>query len=114
MTIPAVPLSPAQAKALQHESIPAFVFEELNKLITADISYGRATVPVPTLAQAVRARIASLPEYAEVAQASSLPHHWLSSENIRRTYEPAGWKVEYDRPAYYESGEAKFFFTERR
>lgn len=110
----ASPLSPAQAKALQHESIPGFVFEECNRLITAGLSFGRATVSVPDLVQAIRKRMAPMPEYREVCDAQSLPSHWVSSENIRRTYEPAGWKVEYDRPAYYESGEAKFFFTERR
>ncbi len=112
MNVPATPLSPSQAKALQHESIPGFVFEECNKLITQDLSNGRATVTYNALLTAVRARAADMPGYAHLG--SDVPQHWVSPENIRRTYEPAGWKVEFDRPAYYESGESKFFFSERR
>lgn len=112
MNVPATPLSPSQAKALQHESVPGFVFDECNKLITAGLRHGQATVTYNDLLTAVRARVAGLPEYAHMD--SDVPQHWVSPENIRRAYEPVGWNVEFDRPAYYESGESKFLFTERR
>ena len=114
MSIPSEPISPQQAKALQHGAIPGFVFEECNRLLALNLKNGRAEVFVPELSDAVNARMAWFPEYERMLKTDTRPEHWLSPENIRRTYEPAGWSVEYDRPAYYEKGQAKFIFTERR
>lgn len=114
MTYPSVPMSPEQAKALQHQSIPPFVFEECNRLLTASLSSGRASVSLPKLLDAVFARTSGMADYSHIRARNELPSHWTSPENIHRTYSPAGWDVVFDRPAYFESGESTFYFSERR
>ncbi len=114
MTVPSTPITPEQAQALQCESIPAFVFEELNAMIAARLSYGVARVPLVALMEAVFARTRALPEHAGIRRWQDLPAHWLSPANVLRTYERTGWSVQFDRPAYFESGESTFIFRSVR
>ncbi len=114
MSVPSTPISPSQAQDLQHASIPAFVFEEMNAMIAARLSHGVARVPLVALMEAVFSRTRALAEHAHIERWQDLPAHWFSYPNVLRTYGPVGWSVEFNRPAYFESGESTIVLRAQR
>lgn len=98
------PISPDAIGAEQAVQFPAAVFDAFNAEIASRFSNDRATV----LQAAVVTRLVAGGAFTrkEIFESGYL--------NIEEAYRAAGWDVEYDKPGYNESGEAKFVFTRAR
>lgn len=95
-------ISPTEAKKFKVETIPAVVFDAVNELLSLNLSSGRAHISQPQLVEKITSK--------GIARADIFANNWLSFSPV---YEAQGWKVVYDRPAYNESGEAHWVFTEK-
>ncbi len=93
------PITPQEVGAAKVAHIPAAVFDAFNAEIARHFTNGSATVRQ----EAVERRLieGGLPR-SEIFEAG-----WL---NVEEAYRSAGWKVEYDKPGYNETGEATFKF----
>lgn len=94
------PISPDEVHGRKLEAIPQQVFEAFNELIAQNFSHGAATVRQKTVVDNIIDRMGCSRE--EIYN-----KHWLDIEDL---YRNAGWKVEYDKPGYNESGNAYFKF----
>jgi hypothetical protein len=93
------PITPAEVGAAKAVHIPAAVFEAFNVEIARRYSHGSAQV----LQKDVVRRLTE----GGMSRTEIFDSGWL---NVEAAYETAGWKVEYDKPGYNESGEAVFKF----
>lgn len=92
-------ITPEDADKAREKSIPPEVFEAFNELIVADLdAYGTATVRQCDVEKAIRAKI------------GTIEMRWLDVES---SYRAAGWRVEYDKPAYNETYEPTFKFNRK-
>jgi hypothetical protein len=96
------PITPAEVKKLRVRSIPPGVFEVVNELITSKyvVSSERAYFTQDEL-------VLNLVAACGYSRQEIYDNNWLDFEP---SYREAGWKVEYDKPAYNESGPASFTF----
>ncbi len=101
------PISPSEVMGQKVNSIPDFVFEAFNKCIAKNWN-GRSSI---VLQKEVVAEIRSLQSGTEFAGLDPFKEHWLDVESV---YENNGWRVEYDKPSYYESYEPSFTFREKK
>lgn len=87
--------------------IPDEVYQAVNELIEEKWQ-GNGYVKIDQ--DEIIARI--LQKLPSTLRSEVFEKHWLDFE---RVYEEAGWNVEYDKPAYYESYNAffKFFFYKK-
>jgi len=86
-----------------HVVIPDYVFEAFNYLISKNFRNGSATV---TQNEVVKHIIAA--RHETITSDYLFINHFLDVEDV---YREAGWKVEYDKPAYCETYQAVFKFT---
>jgi len=97
------PLSPSEAMKRKAESIPDYVLEGFNNIIAQKINNSKwARV---TQNEAIEAILELAPE--GVTRQTLFNNNWLDVEKI---YRAAGWKVDYDKPAYNDGYEAFFIF----
>ena len=85
--------------------IPDYVFEAFNYFISKNFRNGSATV----MQNEVVDRIISTRRETTTRE-YLFENHFLDVEDV---YREAGWKVEYDKPAYCETYEASFKFTKK-
>jgi hypothetical protein len=97
------PIKPGDAEALKAASMPDAVFDAFNKLIAENLSCGTALVRQTEVVSLIVQKL-------ECTRAEVFERGWL---NVEGQYRKAGWKVEYDKPAYNESHEAFFRFTKK-
>ena len=98
------PISPSEVVGKKKESIPPEVLEAFNELIAEGWNGHYSTV----YQKDVVARILNKKDISD--EKSIAKRGWLDVEDI---YREAGWKVEYDRPAYNESYAAFFIFSKK-
>ena len=96
------PLSPKEVVEKKINSIPDAVFEVFNELIAKDFNGAYAIVKQKEVVKRLVEKGLKEKEIYE--------NHWLDVEDV---YWKAGWKVEYDKPAYNESYDAYFEFRSR-
>lgn len=99
------PLSPKDVSNAKQVTFPPEVFEAFNTLITENFNAGSARV----VQKDAVAKIVSLMnlEKDDIVYEKG----WLNVEDV---YRKAGWKVEYDKPAYNETYNAYFVFSKKR
>lgn len=95
------PNSPAEAMEQQIEQIPDEVFLVFNALIAQNLYNGRSRVKQNDVVEIL---VQQGFDKSEIFK-----KHWLDVED---GYRKAGWKVEYDKPAYNESYDPSFRFTD--
>lgn len=103
MTANVRPIKPSEVAKKKKNDIPDAVFEAFNELIAKKFSDGYATVK--------QADAVALMEKKGLNPNEVYNNGWL---NVEEVYRAAGWKVEYDKPAYNESYPATFTFSTRR
>lgn len=99
------PISPDEVAALRQKTLPPEVFEAFNELIAEDFD-GRSAI---VMQNAVVARIMNKLDIE--SRQIIYNKKYLDVEEV---YRQAGWKVEYDKPAYNESYEASFKFIKKQ
>lgn len=96
------PLSPKEVVEKKINSIPDAVFEAFNDLIAKDFNSAYAIVK--------QKEVVKLLVEKGLKEKDIYDNHWLDVEEV---YRKAGWKVEYDKPAYNEDYDAYFEFRPR-
>ena len=97
------PITPSQARKKSDDilsDIPEGIFEIVNDLIVKNLSGGRAVV--------LQEAIIKEAVHKGFKRDLIFENHYL---DIEKHYRKAGWKVEYDKPAYNEDYEPTFTFT---
>lgn len=98
------PITPDEVTSQKSKLIPEYVIKCFNELIAKNWNGYSSTV--------LQKEIVS-----EICNAGSVPkqfvfdQHYLDVEPI---FEDAGWDVEYDKPGFCETYEAKFIFTKKK
>lgn len=95
------PITPGDIASTKLATFPEKVVECWNKLIAKHHDGRSSTV---SQGEAVR----ELAKVMGCTMQHAFTEGWLDIEEL---YRAAGWKVEYDRPAYNENYEATFTFT---
>lgn len=116
-------ITPSQVASKKNEIIPSFVIDAFNTLIAANFNHGRSDFSQTELMDLIwdKALTSGYVKILEGVEEEILSakkklkdeifkKHWLDVEPI---YEKAGWKVEYDKPGYNESGDAYFRLKEK-
>lgn len=94
------PIKPGEVAKQKQESFPSQVLEAFNQLITEKFNNTYAIVKQDD--------VVALMVKNGLNQREIYDKGWLNVEDI---YRKAGWKVEYDKPAYNESYPATFTFS---
>lgn len=97
------PIKPSEVAAEKAKVFPDAVFESFNEIIAQASTGGSVTIKQ---ADVVELMVKKGLKEEEIQRSG-----WL---NIEEAYRAAGWKVEYDKPAYNESYPATFTFSPRR
>lgn len=97
------PLTPAQAGKIKLAEIPDFVIQAVNNLLLRNHTKGAITI----LQKDVVTEILNLAE-PKMTRDELFKSGYLNFEPIFRKN---SWGVEYDKPAFNETYEAKFIFT---
>lgn len=99
------PITPAEAQARRHSSIPGYVFQIVNDLLVANLRGGIATITQREIAAAIH----SHPEYISLG----IPHPnifqrgWMDFEDHYREH---GWEVTYNRPVLGDMSPPSYTF----
>jgi hypothetical protein len=99
------PITPEEASHLSEMEIPEFVFEAFNKAIIEKYDGNKASV--------LQNRVIELIIYFSEGIAT---RELIFSEgllNIEDIYRKNGWSVEYDKPGFDETYEARFIFKKK-
>lgn len=94
------PVSPAEARVGKINVIPDFVIQAFNELIIQNLVGNTSSFKQDE----VIARIKQL------SNQERFDFWWLNVEEMYRMF---GWKVEYEKPGYNETGYANYTFTVR-
>jgi hypothetical protein len=95
------PIRPDEVRSRVAHAIPEAVFESFNDLIALHWDGRRATVKQNEVVDLITKRTSA-------GRQEIFDRHWL---DVEEAYRSAGWKVEYDKPAYCETYEAFFVFS---
>ena len=93
-------MPPIKPSELKIRDVPEVVYDCFNNLIQEKFTKDSAVV--------YQKEIVALMVESGLIQKDIFSKGWL---DIEEAYRKAGWKVEYDKPGYNESGEAFFRFT---
>lgn len=97
------PISPEEVSREKLKNFPNEVMQSFNEEITQNFRGGSATIRQDS--------VVNLMVSKGLKRAEIYKNGWLDVEDI---YRKAGWKVDYDKPAYNESYEPTFTFSHRR
>lgn len=114
-------ISPSQVAGQKAKSFPDYVFEAFNELIAARYTVGSATVKqkdvIALILEKANAGISDEEIDGEIAGSGrSLSRAQIFDRgylNVEEVYREQGWKVSYDKPAYYEDYDAYFEFRSK-
>ena len=95
------PIKPDQVGVAKQSAIPAFVFAAFNDLIARKFVDGCAKVTQDEAVTLI------LQKNTHLTRQDLFDHGYL---NVEEAYRSAGWKVMYDKPAYFENYPAYFEF----
>ncbi len=96
-----IPIKPTEIPVAKAVVIPPFVFDCFNKLIVLNFSNGKSHFLLREIAKMVE----------EECKAHNMLYNFKFLD-VEDAYRANGWKVEYDYPAYCETYDASFTFTE--
>jgi hypothetical protein len=97
------PVTPDDVVALKGKIIPDVIIETFNEAIARNFNGGYAAIYQREIVAMLNAKNISTEEIFR--------NRWLDVEDI---YREAGWKVDYDKPAWNESYEANFTFRKKK
>lgn len=97
------PIKPDEVVEQKQKLFPDEVMEAFNELIAENYQNGSATFQQNEV-------VKRIVEKKGCESAEIFKNHWLDVEDV---YRNAGWKVEYDKPAYNESYAATFTFRKK-
>lgn len=95
------PISPIDIGAAKKAAFPDEVMQTWNDRIALNFSNGYSVVEQKEI-------VKDLCDRLSVSRFAVFENKWLDVEDI---YRAQGWKVEYDKPAYYETYDPCFTFT---
>lgn len=98
-----IPISPKQARESAEKEIPEFIIKAVNSLLKKKIGNGKKVV---LKQNEILEACCSNAEQRSVI----FDNKWLDFESL---YAKHGWIVAYDKPAYNETYEPTFTFTEK-
>jgi hypothetical protein len=99
------PISPQEALDLKITNIPDVVIETVNNMLAEKMTRsGYITLLQKNIVERICAASPGL-HSSQIYESG-----WLDFEPF---YEKAGWKVEYDKPAYCETYDANFKFSRK-
>lgn len=96
------PISPDEIAEAKRKAIPEYVFEAVNDILARKFTAGSCSFKQNQLMDEVLKRGPEGLTRSQVFEAGYL--------NIEEAYRNVGWKVKYDKPAYYEDYDAYFEF----
>ena len=97
------PIKPTEVVKAKQTVFPDEVIEAFNELIVKDFRNGSAIVKQDEVTALICSKM-------NIHSQEVCDNHWLDVEDVFRK---AGWRVEYDSPAYNESYPATFTFTKK-
>lgn len=98
------PITPDEVAAQKSKLIPEYVIKCFNELIAKNWNGYSSTILQENI-------IIKISDAGKVTRQFIFDQNYLDVEPI---FEEAGWNVEYDKPGYCESYEAKFIFTKKK
>jgi hypothetical protein len=99
------PFSPSDAKKAKLNNIPKEVIESFNELLAEKIdNYGFATLKQNEVIKRIQSKLS-------ISSRDIFDKNYLDIEDI---YRAEGWKVEYEKGAYYETFEPYFTFSKQK
>jgi hypothetical protein len=104
------PITPQEVEEARKDDIPSFVIEAVNKLLKKKWDGKKAIITQDEIISEMKSSNVLGLENGARFRAAVFSNHWLDFEKI---YEESGWKVEYDKPSYYESYKAYFKFIKK-
>ena len=106
------PITPQEAEEARRNAnaVPSFVIEAVNKLLKKKWDGKKAIITQEEIINEMKPSNVLGLENGARFRAKVFSNHWLDFEGLYREF---GWKVEYDKPAYYESYKAYFKFTKK-
>lgn len=103
------PISPQEALDLKISAIPDEIVEAVNQMLSEKMTtYGRVVLLQKDICDRARQLFAQRGQ--AVTSSEIYDKKWMDFEPLFRD---AGWKVEYDKPAYCESYEPNFTFSRK-
>ena len=107
--MPAIPITPAQARKQCGQHFPDVVIEAFNELIAIHLDIqGQARIKQNDIVARIIEKFADSPK--QVDAQTIMDKKWLDVELF---FEQAGWEVRYEKPGFNESGESYFIFIAR-
>lgn len=106
------PITPKDITAEKSKHIPDFVINSFNKLIALNYCDGYSKVYQKDLIdEIIKQSKVNVENDDAIKQLKRAVYDngWL---NVEKVYENAGWKVDYDKPAYNEDYDTSFIFKE--
>ena len=97
------PIKPGEVLSRKVAAIPEEVFEVFNALIAEKWDGYQAIVIQEDIGKRIAVAL-------KIPITEVFARHFLDVEDL---YRRAGWKVEYDKPGYNETYEAKFIFRKK-
>jgi hypothetical protein len=98
------PISPSDVGKAKTSRFPPAVLEAFNEAIAKHWDGRAATFTQREVADAIAAKL------PDVTREQIYENRWLDVED---SYRASGWQVEYDKPGYCETYEARFTFKRR-
>lgn len=98
------PIRPDEIVQLKRNLIPDFVYIAFNRMIAKKFNGSYASFTQEEIIKEI------LSLNTEYDRTHIFEEKWLDVENIYREY---GWWVEYDKPAFNETYDATFTFTQK-
>lgn len=99
-------IKPLSAKDVKQViTFPEAVIESFNELIQKKFDGRQAVIKQKDVVEII---LSKMPEGTK--SQDLIDNHWLDVEDV---YRKAGWQVEFDKPAYYETYDASFTFTKK-
>ena len=95
------PIKPEEVTTKKADSIPGKVYEAFNELIIKGWDSNSSIVYQSEVVDLIAAKMGTTPN-------TVYQNKWLEIEDI---YADAGWKVDYEKPGYCETGRAYFEFS---
>ena len=103
------PISPIEAEAKHRKTIPDSIIDAVNKLIVKNYNpiYKESVVKQNEILDMV----CKDPDCGGLTKDDIFNNHWLDIEDI---YREQGWKVDFDKPGYFETYDAFFKFSVKK
>ena len=98
------PISPDEVATTKLKNIPDEVIEAFNEIIAQNFSRSCSNFKQKDVVKLIMIRLVA------IDRQTIFDNGWLDVEDI---YREAGWKVEYDKPAYNEDYEPNFTFIKK-